>query len=423
MRLAAGPRLLAQIAGLAMVSANHDQRRFEGDPEDLDALLSASADGSPESWEEWRASRRRIRAGATRPKNASGHLWSADLAGANLAHLDLAGFNLGAANLYCATLTGAKLGSSNLAFCQMTDARLDYADFRRADIRGADVSGSYMFSCNLSESLLRRTNLRGANLGQAVAVKATFAEADVRSADLWKANLRHSDLTNTDLRHAHLVGADLTLANMTGAKLYGTALHDWVLEGVECGYVFVDLACETRVPRDRFFGKGEFERLMTRGRPVLDILRDALREPVAVDKHVFVSYVREDLAAVTRLANALEEVGIAVWLDRTRLVVGVDWKKAIRQAIRAGAFFIACFSSHYWRREESYMNDELLTAIESMRRMHSDRRWFLPVRIDDCAVPDLDIGGGKTLRDLCWLDLFDDWEGGVEQLKRTIASG
>jgi hypothetical protein len=80
-------------------------------------------------------------------------------------------------------------------------------------------------------------------------------------------------------------------------------------------------------------------------------------------KWVFVSYVRDDSAAVDRIAAELRAWGVAVWLDRTELEVGDRWKDAIRNAIREGEFFIACFSSAYSRKASTYMNEELDIAI------------------------------------------------------------
>src|SRR5271165_4142786 len=59
---------------------------------------------------------------------------------------------------------------------------------------------------------------------------------------------------------------------------------------------------------------------------------------------VFISYVLDDCAMVQRLAQTLELYRIKVWLDRNSLKPGYRWKKAIRDGIREGDFFIACFS-------------------------------------------------------------------------------
>ena len=55
--------------------------------------------------------------------------------------------------------------------------------------------------------------------------------------------------------------------------------------------------------------------------------------------HVFVSYVREDLSTVSRLAETLSSFAITVWLDGDRIKVGSRWKDAIRDGIDKGRSF------------------------------------------------------------------------------------
>jgi hypothetical protein len=137
--------------------------------------------------------------------------------------------------------------------------------------------------------------------------------------------------------------------------------------------------------------------------------------------HVFISYVREDKAMVQRLASELEQHGVEVWLDRDRLRPGMRWQAAIRRAIEDGAFFIACFSEHLAARQRSYMNEELVIAIDAVRRQPSDRGWFLPVLLSpNAAVPDRLIGAGETLHDIHYVELYGDWDDGIRRLVAVI---
>jgi hypothetical protein len=70
----------------------------------------------------------------------------------------------------------------------------------------------------------------------------------------------------------------------------------------------------------------------------------------------------------------------------------------ISRAITDNALvFIACFSSHSAARANSYQNEELTLAIEQFRLRPPDARWLIPVRFDDCQVPRLSLGAGRTL--------------------------
>src|ERR1700750_1044935 len=114
--------------------------------------------------------------------------------------------------------------------------------------------------------------------------------------------------------------------------------------------------------------------------------------------HVFLSYVREDSAQVDALQKRLESAGIPVWRDTSSLWPGEDWRAKIRGAISRDALvFIACFSSHSSARQQSYQNEELLLAIDQLRRRRPDDPWLIPVRFDDCDVPDFELGAGRTL--------------------------
>jgi TIR domain len=125
--------------------------------------------------------------------------------------------------------------------------------------------------------------------------------------------------------------------------------------------------------------------------------------------HAFISYVREDCERVDKLQQALEAVGVRVWRDTKDLWPGQDWRRMIRRAITSNALvFIACFSTHSAARTTSYQNEELVLAVEQLRLRPPDVPWLIPVRFDECEVPDLDIGGGRTLASIQRADLFGD---------------
>ena len=129
--------------------------------------------------------------------------------------------------------------------------------------------------------------------------------------------------------------------------------------------------------------------------------------PVRPRGHVFISYVHEDSAKVEMLRRSLEDSGVRVWLDTADLLPGQDWEEEIRRAIIDDALiFIACFSSASVARRRTYQREELLLAVEELRLRRLDDVWFIPVRFDDCIIPLLEIGAGRTLAALHRADLF-----------------
>jgi WD40 repeat protein len=52
------------------------------------------------------------------------------------------------------------------------------------------------------------------------------------------------------------------------------------------------------------------------------------------------------------------------------------------------------------------MNAELNLAVDQIRLMKPGHVWLLPVRLDDCELPHIDLGGNRTLNSLQRIDLF-----------------
>ena len=96
-----------------------------------------------------------------------------------------------------------------------------------------------------------------------------------------------------------------------------------------------------------------------------------------------------------------------MWRDTADLWPGQDWRAVIRRAIADGALvFLACFSSRSVARSSGYQNAELALAAEQARLRRTGDSWLVPVRFDQCELPDLDLGGGRTLGSIQRADLF-----------------
>jgi TIR domain len=137
--------------------------------------------------------------------------------------------------------------------------------------------------------------------------------------------------------------------------------------------------------------------------------------------HVFISYVREDSRSVDHLQQVLEAAGVSVWRDVADIWPGQDWRARIRAAINDDALaFVACFSRASVERKTSYQNEELVLAIDQLRRRQPDDPWLIPVRFDACDIPYRDIGAGRTLGSIQRADLFGDRA--REETERLVAS-
>ena len=128
---------------------------------------------------------------------------------------------------------------------------------------------------------------------------------------------------------------------------------------------------------------------------------------------VFVAYATEDLEPVHHLCDALRAAGCTPWLDKDRLMPGQNWTQAIEQAICEADAFVACFSTRSISKRGMFQT-ELRHALACAERRPLDDVFVLPVRLERCAIP-LQISGQVQ-----YVDLFPDWERGVERLLRSI---
>jgi TIR domain/SIR2-like domain len=111
------------------------------------------------------------------------------------------------------------------------------------------------------------------------------------------------------------------------------------------------------------------------------------------DNAVFISYAREDLAAVQLIKAGLEAAGITTWFDFDRLEVGDDYDRKIQRNIARCSYFIPVVSATTQRRLEGYFRREWSYAIDRVRNMADGALFILPVTIDgtsaaEAMVPD-----------------------------------
>jgi TIR domain-containing protein/SIR2-like protein len=109
------------------------------------------------------------------------------------------------------------------------------------------------------------------------------------------------------------------------------------------------------------------------------------------DNAVFVSYAREDLAAVQKLKAGLDAAGITTWFDLERLESGDDYDRKIQRNIARYSYFIPIVSATTERRLEGYFRREWSYAIDRARNIAEGALFMLPVSIDDT-----DAGGAQV---------------------------
>ena len=128
---------------------------------------------------------------------------------------------------------------------------------------------------------------------------------------------------------------------------------------------------------------------------------------------VFIAYAREDSELAEKLYLALEARGFSPWMDLRKLMPGQNWPRRIQDAIENADYFIACFSTNSVGKRGGFQA-EVRYALDCANRIPLDDVYLVPVRLDACRVP------ARISRETQYIDLFPDWEKGVERLVMSM---
>ena len=136
----------------------------------------------------------------------------------------------------------------------------------------------------------------------------------------------------------------------------------------------------------------------------------------------FLSYVKENESIVRFLDQVLTDYGIDVVTNYRNIDGGSNWERTLKQLIEDSGYFVACFSKEFNMREKTVLYRELDYAIRCAEDYPFDRKWIIPVRINKCTIPNIEIRSRERLTDLQRIDLFPTakWHEGVEAIVRTI---
>src|SRR5215218_4326200 len=129
--------------------------------------------------------------------------------------------------------------------------------------------------------------------------------------------------------------------------------------------------------------------------------------PKMAPERVFVSYSRDDDAAVLKLVQDLRSAGVNVWLDQTDIPSGRRWDEAIEQALASCGQVIVVLSETSVSSQN--VMDEVSYAIDEGKRV-------IPVIIRACRIP-------LRLRRMQYVDLTSEYDARVEKLVATLTSG
>ncbi len=144
------------------------------------------------------------------------------------------------------------------------------------------------------------------------------------------------------------------------------------------------------VPMDPFAFVDELERRWSERHPqgaapapAVEDEAPAAALPDMVPGAIFLSYAKEDYPAVSRIHQALEDLGLDVWFDKDRLEAGDQYDQKIRRHIKGCSLFVPVISQTTERRMEGYFRREWKLAEERSYGIADHVPFILPVVIDD----------------------------------------
>jgi len=136
-------------------------------------------------------------------------------------------------------------------------------------------------------------------------------------------------------------------------------------------------------------------------------------EWTALVTKVFISYSREDWETADHLYRDLEAAGFKPWIDRHDLTGGEHWRHRIAEEIRRSNYFLALLSTHSLGKR-GYVQKEVRIGLEVLDEHPIDQRYFVPVRLEECAPRD------ERLQNIHWIDLFPEYESGLAGLFNAL---
>ena len=119
---------------------------------------------------------------------------------------------------------------------------------------------------------------------------------------------------------------------------------------------------------------------------------------------VFLSYAVEDSVWVDAFRYLLRVLQLRPWMAPLDIAPGQEWDVMIRRAIQRADFTVA-FLSRTSIEKRGYVQREYRLALRTCNELPAEKSFLLPVRLDPCQVPDLEVEG-RNLRDFQWVDAF-----------------
>ena len=102
---------------------------------------------------------------------------------------------------------------------------------------------------------------------------------------------------------------------------------------------------------------------------------------------IFISYAKEDYQFASKLYDFLTENNFSPFLDKKNILPGQDWNFVIKKALREANYIILLLSITSIQKR-GYVQKEFKTALDFVDEKLEDDIYLIPLKINDCIVPD-----------------------------------
>lgn len=101
---------------------------------------------------------------------------------------------------------------------------------------------------------------------------------------------------------------------------------------------------------------------------------------------VFVCYPKSRQPEAERVYDHLSSLGLDVWLDKKRLVLGDDWEAEIRRAVAQTDFFVVLFCREF--DSAGFRHREVRWAIDALNHRPPFSTFIIPFILEPCDIPE-----------------------------------
>lgn len=168
---------------------------------------------------------------------------------------------------------------------------------------------------------------------------------------------------------------------------------DLIARGMTDKEIAVSLNISIRAVKARIHRILEKLQLFNRTQAALYAIRENIVSPstkktAEPGAAVFISYARVDIGVVEKIYQKLKDKNHQPWIDIHSIKGGENWLRAITKAIDESEIFLAILSNNSVSRR-GVIQKELKKALDKWDGMLPDDIYLIPIRIDDCPIPDL----------------------------------